>query len=205
MVLEQTVQNNKRAPGRPRAYEPDQVLDRALRVFWTKGYEATTVDDLTAAMGLSRPSLYNAYGDKEALFLRCMERYTSTRGQLVVQAMERCDTISEAVKAYLRQAAINFTDDELPRGCLIACVIPAIDNAEMRAYSTDVLAKSDSVVAAKLAAAVVSGELPPEFPIARRARRITDAASALAIRARAGSSREELLEDAAESAELALK
>ncbi len=204
MVLEQIVQNNKRAPGRPRAYDPEQALDQALRVFWTKGYEATTIDDLTAATGLSRPSLYNAYGDKEGLFLRCMERYVSTRGQLAAQAMEQAESVSDAIKAYLSQAAINFTGEDSPSGCLVACIIPAIDNPEMRAFSTGVLAKSDAAVAIRLAAAVESGELPRGFPVERRARRVTDAASALAARARAGASRAELLEDALESAELAL-
>ena len=204
MVLEQAVQKIKRVPGRPRSFDADQALDQALHVFWTKGYEATTIDDLTAATGLGRPSLYNAYGDKEALFLECMKRYGATVGCLATQAMQRCDQVTEAITAYLTQMAINFTGEDSPSGCLIACVIPAIDSAQMRAYSTAVLAGSDEVVAARLTAAVESGELPAEFPVQRRARRVTDTASALALRARAGASRAELLEDAAEGAALAL-
>ncbi len=198
------VQKEKRAPGRPRAYDADQVLDQALRVFWAKGYEATTVDDLTGAMGLSRPSLYNAYGDKEALFMRCLERYGLTRGALAAQALDSGATIQEAIHAYLRQAVMNATGEDLPHGCLIACVVPAIDNAGTRAYSASTLLQADDAIAKRLETAVAAGELPPDFPTVRRARRITDLSSALSIRARAGAFRAELLEDAAEGAALAL-
>ena len=203
-MVQKEKQEGKRPPGRPRAYDADQALDAAMRVFWTKGYEAATVDDLTGAMGLSRPSLYHAYGDKEALFMRCLERYSQTRGALAAQALASGASIGDSIAAYLRQAVLNATCDDQPSGCLISCVAAAIDAAETRAYSANTFRQADDAVARRLEAAIAAGELPPDFPAARRARRIIDLYTALAVRARAGATRAELLDDAAEGAELAL-
>jgi AcrR family transcriptional regulator len=198
------VQNIKRLPGRPRLFDADQTLDQAIRVFWRKGYEGATIDDLTEATGLSRPSLYNAFGDKEALFMRCLERYVATIGSLAVQSMDAAGGAREAVCAYLRQAALNATGEGCPSGCLIACVVPAVENSSVRAFLAVAMAASDGAIAARLALGVASGELPSDFPVAQRARCVTDLSMALAVRARGGASRVELLETAAEGAALAL-
>lgn len=198
------VQNNKRMPGRPRCFQADQALDQAIRVFWTKGYEAATIDDLTIAMGLSRPSLYNAFGDKEALFIRCLERYETTIGALTGQAMETARSAREAVSVFLRQAVLNSTGEGGPNGCMIACIIPAVEDAAIRRFLAATVAASDAALTARLAAGIASGELSEDFPVAQRARLVTNLSMALALRARAGTSRETLLEAAAEGAALAL-
>src|SRR5690242_20201777 len=75
--------------GRPRAFDSDAALDRAMEVFWSKGYEGTSMSDLTQAMGINRPSLYAAFGDKESLFRRAIERYRSgTAVSYVREALE---------------------------------------------------------------------------------------------------------------------
>ena len=66
--------SHSRAPGRPRGFDVDAALDRAAEVFRTRGYDGASLDDLTAAMGIGRPSLYAAFGDKRKLFMRCLER-----------------------------------------------------------------------------------------------------------------------------------
>jgi len=64
-----------KSPGRPRSFDTDQALDTAMRIFWQKGFDATSVSDLTAALGITRPSLYAAFGNKESLFRRILDRY----------------------------------------------------------------------------------------------------------------------------------
>ena len=77
--------------GRPREFDVDQALDRALRVFWRKGYEGTTLPDLTRAMGINRPSLYAAFGNKEGLFRKALDRYAEGPAAYVREALERAD------------------------------------------------------------------------------------------------------------------
>ena len=78
--------------GRPRAFDPDAALDRALEVFWRQGYEGTALTDLTAAMGISKPSLYAAFGNKEELFAAVIDRYISALPGKVVSMLSTCCT-----------------------------------------------------------------------------------------------------------------
>ena len=82
------VKKRARQGGRPRAYDTDAVLDRAAEVFWANGFSATSLDDLSAAMGMARPSIYNAFGDKAALFLRALERFRDTVASSPVRALQ---------------------------------------------------------------------------------------------------------------------
>lgn len=102
---------------RPREFDEDQVLDRALDVFWRRGYGATSVEDLTAATGLGRGSLYAAFGDKEALFLICLRRY-HLRGQgAVLQALRDPDPRQGITRAFAEMAA-RLSDPGHPPGCM---------------------------------------------------------------------------------------
>src|SRR5260370_41403289 len=92
-----------RQRGRPRSYDPETALDSAAQLFWAKGFADTSLDDLSAAMGMGRPSIYNAFGDKEALFLRALERYRDTIGSSPLRAMDGEDSISDALNAFFRQ------------------------------------------------------------------------------------------------------
>src|SRR5678815_522991 len=83
--------------GRPRAFDIDQALDQALRVFWEKGYDGASVADLTEAIGINPPSLYAAFGNKEALFKKALDRYEAKRDQIMEEAFA-APTAREAVK-----------------------------------------------------------------------------------------------------------
>src|SRR3954469_22395850 len=106
------------AKGRPREFDVDQALDRALRVFWRRGYEGATLPDLTKAMGINRPSLYAAFGSKEGLFRKALDRYAAGPAAYVREALN--EPTARAVAGRLLGGAIDLvTDRRNPRGCLL--------------------------------------------------------------------------------------
>src|SRR5262252_1533238 len=116
-TLEQMKGRNSHAQrGRPRAFDIDDALDRALEVFWRKGYEGASLPDLTKAMGINRPSLYAAFGNKEALFRRAIERYVEGPGCHVREAIDE-PTARKVVERLLRGSIDLITDVRKPRGC----------------------------------------------------------------------------------------
>jgi AcrR family transcriptional regulator len=103
--------------GRARAFDTDEALDRAMTVFWRKGYEGTSLSDLTEAMGINRPSLYAAYGNKEDLFRKVLERYGEGPSSYEREALAR-STAREVAEGLLNGAADVQTDPHTPAGCL---------------------------------------------------------------------------------------
>jgi AcrR family transcriptional regulator len=106
-----------RSKGRPRAFDVDRALDRVLHLFWRKGYEGTSLSDLTRAMAINRPSLYAAFGDKEALFRRALDRYADGPAAHVRAALDQ-PTARAVVDHFLRRMADLITNPRNPAGCL---------------------------------------------------------------------------------------
>jgi AcrR family transcriptional regulator len=105
--------------GRPRGFDRAEALDKATRVFWANGYDPTSITELTRAMGIGAPSLYAAFGDKEALFHEAVATYQATYGAFTVQALAEEPTAKEAVARMLHEAAGHYTDNTHPHGCLV--------------------------------------------------------------------------------------
>lgn len=105
--------------GRPRTFDPDTALDRALEVFWRDGFQGASLSELTRAMGISKPSLYAAYGDKEALYLRALERYGAVAQERAAAVLDAQPDARQAIDAYLRESARSLVDPALPGGCFI--------------------------------------------------------------------------------------
>jgi TetR/AcrR family transcriptional regulator, transcriptional repressor for nem operon len=124
--------------GRPKAFDRDQVLDRALEVFWTGGYEATSLGDLTEAMDLRRGSLYHEFGDKHTLFLAALDRYRAERLAQLTGALTAAPSVRAGVAAALGGTVDLLWADGRRRGCLLV-------------NSTTELAGSDPAVAARAA------------------------------------------------------
>lgn len=106
--------------GRPRGFDWEAALDLAIDTFYAKGYEATTLDDLTAAMGIKRPSLYASFGNKEALFLQALERYGERSALEAQKALVSQSKVREAVESFLYLAAEWHVQRSQMMGCLIA-------------------------------------------------------------------------------------
>src|SRR5438093_7941762 len=111
------LKKDARPRGRPRAFDCDQALDRALQLFWQKGYEGTSLSDLTEAMGINRPSLYAAFGNKEALFRKALDRYAHGPASYVREALNE-PTARAVVERLLRATADALRDPRTPPGCL---------------------------------------------------------------------------------------
>jgi len=105
--------------GRPRSFDRVDALRRAMDVFWEHGYEATSISDLTASMGINSPSLYSAFGSKEELFREAVAYYNETFGATAAAELRERPTAREAISAVLRHHAEVFCDPANPRGCMI--------------------------------------------------------------------------------------
>jgi AcrR family transcriptional regulator len=148
--------------GRPRSFDRDQVLERAVVTFWEHGYDATSVSLLSERMGISTPSLYTAFGDKRALFLEALDRYLHTYGAFTGRAFTEESTAYGAVSRLLRDAAAAYTGAGHPPGCLL---ITAATNCtpqsdDIRIHLRDLRAASADTFEQKLSTAVRAGELP---------------------------------------------
>jgi TetR/AcrR family transcriptional repressor of nem operon len=108
---------------RPRSFDEDAVLERAVELFRARGYEATSLADLESHLGLGRQSLYNTFGDKQALFHKALDYYRRTAGESMVDRLNRPDAGLEAVRGFFRATIRNMTGENPRSGCLIANTI----------------------------------------------------------------------------------
>ncbi len=183
-----------RPRGRPRAFEQDAVLERAMITFWSKGYNGASLDDLTAAMGINRPSLYAAFGDKHALFMAAIDHYAVTIGARPIAALQDEPDLRKSVRAFLDAVVDNTSGAGRPRGCLIGCVVAdcAESDAEVRAKLAAVMAATDTALAARYHQAQQDGQLANEADIDALAMLTSSVMHGIAVRARAGGPRAQL-------------
>ena len=126
----------KRRPGRPLSFDREAALEKAMHQFWRTGYETTSVADLTAAMSITTPSLYTAFGDKEALFLECVGRYTNSGSTGAVQAIAASPSARQAAQDLLEFSAAWFTQPNAPAGCLVASAATSGSEASEKVRAT---------------------------------------------------------------------
>lgn len=105
--------------GRPRSFDRTEALDRALMVFWRNGFEATSMNDLIEAMGINSPSIYAAFGSKEALFTEAVQRYNAAYGDGLLQALKSAPTAASGIEAMFEAAVELFTHPDTPGGCFV--------------------------------------------------------------------------------------
>ncbi|WP_129664868.1 TetR/AcrR family transcriptional regulator [Phytoactinopolyspora endophytica] len=150
--------------GRPRSFDEEAALDRAMRVFWEQGFEPTSINDLTDAMGIALSSLYTAFGSKRTLFAQAVEHYQAQFGMDVPAMFDEATTAREGVSAMLHTAARTYADPSHPPGCLI---ISAASNcgaqaADVRADLRQRRERNISAMADRIATDVTAGLLPPD-------------------------------------------
>jgi len=172
---------------RPRTFDTEKALDQAMGVFWRLGYEGATLDDLTRAMGINRPSLYAAFGNKEQLYRKVLDRYARGPAAYVRQALA-APTARQAVEALFRGAIDLDTGRHNPGGCLLvrgtmSCARAA--DAVHRAIARQ-LAASEGAIRERLERARDEGDLPRDADPADLARFVAAVLQGMAVRASGG-------------------
>jgi len=194
----------KQAPrprGRPRAYDPDVALARVTDAFWSAGYAGTSLDDLSAATGMNRPSLYGAFGDKRALYLKALERYRTQSRAGLKEALALDQPLRQALRrVYAAALSIYLSGEGAARGCFTigTAATEAVGNPEVRAFLAETVRSLDEAFEARIRFARDRGELKPDADPVALAKFATAVLHTLAIRSRAGQPRAEL-EAAAEA------
>jgi AcrR family transcriptional regulator len=198
------IQNNARPRGRPRSFDEREALEKATQVFRSKGYDGVTIDDLVAGMGVGRPSLYSVFGDKRTLFLRVLRAYAETKGAHFAEALLAPQAVRDSLASFMRFAVESATEEGCAPGCLIVCVAPLVNDAEVRQFLQNAAAAAVALVERRFRDGISAGEIPSDFPVAARASQVIDLSRGLTIRAQMGTPRKTLLRDVEEAADLVL-
>ena len=179
--------------GRPRNFDTDRTLDRAMQVFWKKGYEGASLSDLTRAMGIERPSLYATFGNKEALFRKVLDRYSSTVAAYVPEALKE-PTARGAVEHFLFGTVDALTCPDNPPCCMAVqnMLSGGDDAAGIRRELTRRDDGLETALRERLERAQREGDLPASADTGDLTRYILTVNHGMAVRAKAGAKREDL-------------
>ncbi|HEV7708390.1 MAG TPA: TetR/AcrR family transcriptional regulator [Asanoa sp.] len=181
--------------GRPRTFDPDTALRQALDVFWERGYEGTSINDLAEAMGIASASIYAYFGSKEALFRKVMALYGATSGAPPRRALREQPTARAAIHEMLRATADQVTGADTPHYCMLILAAPtgAVENHPVREFLADQRRGMFATIRDRLARGVTDGDLvAPAAGIDAVARYYTTVVQGLSLQARDGASRAEL-------------
>ncbi|MDQ0390559.1 TetR/AcrR family transcriptional regulator [Labrys monachus] len=184
-----------RERGRPRAFDRDAALEQATRLFWSKGFEATSIADLTHAMGIGAPSLYAAFRSKEALYAEALHHYAETNEGYVWAGFFSAATAREAVRSLLMDSAAALTGcvADLPRGCMVTLsAVGSEGHAELGDLVRSARAVTLERLSARLDRAAADGEIPASADRHALARFVQTLQNGMSILARDGASRAEL-------------
>lgn len=150
---------------RPRAFEEEAALDAAIDCFWRRGLEATSVRDLASEMGINAPSLYNAFGDKRALFAQALERYAARTVRARIDRLEQTEAPAEAIRAFFRELIARAVADHDRRGCLVvnSALEVAPHDRELRAVIGSYLGEIEGFFRRCLERAAARHDIPPDI------------------------------------------
>ncbi len=187
--------NATRPRGRPRAFDREHALKEATRLFWSRGFEATSIADLTQAMGIGAPSLYAAFGSKEALYAEALQHYVESNDSFVWAGFDAAPTAREAVRSLLMDSAAALTGctSGLPRGCMVTLSSVGCEgHAELGGLVRSARAMTLERLSARLSRALDAREIPPSTDVEALARFVQTVQNGMSILARDGASRAEL-------------
>lgn len=191
----QTDKTAKKPRGRPRAYEPEVALRQAADAFWKAGYSGTSLDDITAATGMNRPSLRAAFGDKHAIYVKALADYWDLKFAVMREALEADLSLRDALmRVYDAALSIYFSGDGHARGCFVVgtAITEAVDDPEIQDIAMGGFRMLDAAFEARLRLARGAGELNKDADPVALALLASATMHTIAIRARAGALRKDL-------------
>lgn len=186
--------DTKKPRGRPSKFDPEASLEIAMRLFWAHGYEGTSVAELTDAMGINKPSLYAAFGSKEELFEKALQRYIAGPIAFVSAALGE-PTAYRVVEKLLSESAKSLTEPDQPHGCMIntgslSCGVQAEAVKQLLIERRQAL---EAALIARMQRASLEGELDEDTDPAALAKYIATVHQGMSVQAASGASRESLL------------
>lgn len=186
--------NPSKRQGRPRVFDESAALNSAMLTFWRHGYESTSMSVLTAAMGMSAPSIYSAFGDKKALFLKALDLYV---GDLAVMKshLDQAPSAHDAVYEMLKASVIRFTSPQNPRGCMLASATASCsaESVDVQIESTKKRAGIENILRARIERDIELKILPSATSAASLAALTISVIQGLSVLARDGASRKKLM------------
>jgi len=179
-----------RKAGRPRTFDREQALRKAMELFWRQGFEATSTAQLTSELGISPPSLYAAFGPKEQLFREAVGMYLAQYTEFVRGPLMSDASIHEVLERILFGAAEQYSQSSHPPGCMIACgeLQASDENAALAKEIADLRRGTQMAICARLQSACDSGELPKETDVQVLSSYIAMIGQGMAVQARDGAS-----------------
>jgi len=194
--------SERRPRGRPRVYDPDQALQQALEVFWKAGYAGTSLDDLAAATGMNRPSLYAGFGNKRSIYMKALTLYWENAALGVRAALAADQSLADALmQVYSQALTLYFAGKGRPRGCftLATAVTESGDDPIVREFVGNGFRRLDEALRRRIKAARDKGELAADADPETLAGLASAVHATLGVRSRAGTARAELEEFARKS------
>jgi AcrR family transcriptional regulator len=195
MAIEQGA-GPKRARGRPRGFDRSTALHQAMKLFWERGYEGASFDDLIAAMGISPSSFYNSFCSKERLYHEATEAYAVQASDWFIGKLATAKDAKTAFHQLLIAAAHEFTREDLPTGCMISLADTHVSLAlaPLRAMMADYRRSGQAAMANRIRRGIDDGDVPQDTDVEALAAFYNALSRGMAVQARDGASRERLLE-----------
>lgn len=198
--------SESRGRGRPRTFDEDEVLDKVIDVFWELGYDASDTETLSKRTGLTKPSLYNAFGPKEDLFVAAINRYRQTRSKASFDALSNAASPADGIGDYFTNLAQNVAAPDRPKGCLILSIaMPLMDRLPKVATVLESVPKENLArMTAYFSEQMEQGNLPRGFDTMAAISLIQDLSAAMITQARAGAPLDALKAKAVRNTDLVL-
>ncbi len=184
----------KKSPGRPVSFDHDEALDKALNLFWLRGYEGTTMAELTKVMGLNRPSIYAAFGNKDELFQKAVNRYISEPTAFIAEALKKSKS-RDAVNKLLNDAADFMTKKNTPPGCMVvlSALVCGKESENIKKFLISCRDNLECALVQRFKVARKNKELPPDTNISELAKYYVTIHQGMAVQAASGATKKELL------------
>ncbi len=184
----------KKMRGRPRVFDQDEALDKAMQIFWKRGYEGASIAELTETLGINKPSLYSAFGNKEELFKKALSRYAAGPVSFVKDVINE-PTARKVAESFLWKAAELLTNPSQPKGCMI--VQAALSSGESADLVKDILINYrnsyENLLAERFEKARLAGDLPESAVAKDLAKYLAILHQGMSVQATSGATKEELI------------